>query len=411
MATTVDLLVNGSAVFIVTAKAAANATGTIENFASVQPPNGSTDPNQSNNVTPPVLVVIVPGVDLAIYKSHTDLFQVGQISTYKISVENVSQFPTSGTITVTDTLPKGLIYQSVTGQGWTCNAVGQVVTCTRNAPMQSGVISDIFIKVLVDCAAYPSVINTVTVSTPGDLTTANNTATDPTTVENGQAVGGGQCYPPESPISDQKAGSILIYPIYTSDPTNPHSQNTRINLTNTDPSRSVGVHLFFIDGTSCSVSDFTICLTAQQTTTFLASDIDPGITGYVIAVAVNNEGCPILFNQLIGDEYVKFTSGHKANLGAEAISALPGLLTTKCNLNSGAITLNFDGAMYNQLPRVLAVDNITSKGDGNDMMLIVDRIGGNLATGTSTVGTLFGLLYDDLEVGASFSISGNLPVA
>jgi hypothetical protein len=273
--------------------------------------------------------------------------------------------------------------------------------------MQSGVISDIFIKVLVDCAAYPSVINTVTVSTPGDLTTSNNTATDPTTVENGQAVGGGQCYPPESPISDQKAGSILIYPIYTSDPANPHSQNTRINLTNTDPSRSVGVHLFFIDGTSCSVSDFTICLTAQQTTTFLASDIDPGVTGYVIAVAVNNEGCPILFNQLIGDEYVKFTSGHKANLGAEAISALPGLLATKCNLNSGTITLNFDGTMYNQIPRVLAVDNITSKGDGNDMMLIVDRIGGNLATGTSTVGTLFGLLYDDLEVGASFTISGN----
>ncbi|MEO6724675.1 MAG: hypothetical protein ABIU20_05150, partial [Blastocatellia bacterium] len=42
----------------------------------------------------------------------------------------------------------------------------------------------------------------------------------------------------------------------------------------------------------------------------------------------------------------------------------------------------------------------------NDTLLIVDRIGGNLATGASTLGTLFGILYDDAENALSFQISG-----
>jgi len=405
ISTQVNLLANGTATFVVTANALTTATGTIENVASVTAPAGTTDPNLGNNTTPVVVVVIVSGVDLAITKSHTGNFQVGHSGTYRLSVENVSQFPTTGTITVTDTLPNGLIYQSATGQGWTCSAAGQIVTCTRNAPLQSGAISEITLQVFVTSVAYPSVINTATVSTPGDMNASNNTATDPTVVENGQGVQGDP-FPPTSPISDQKPGSILIYPVYTSDAVNGNSQNTRLTLTNTDPARAVAVHLFFVDGTSCSVADSYICLTAQQTTSFLASDIDPGTTGYVIAVAVNDQGCPIIFNQLIGDEYVKFATGHQANLGAEAVAALPGLLNVPCTLNTGTVALNFDGVMYNALPRVLADDSIGSKADGNDTMLIVDRIGGNLSTGASTLGTLFGILYDDAEVGVSFSLSG-----
>jgi hypothetical protein len=53
---------------------------------------------------------------------------------------------------------------------------------------------------------------------------------------------------------------------------------------------------------------------------------------------------------------------------------------------------------------VLALDNIGSRADGNDTLLIVDRIGGNLGTGCATIGTLFGLLYNDTETGISFQI-------
>jgi hypothetical protein len=204
-----------------------------------------------------------------------------------------------------------------------------------------------------------------------------------------------------SPPSDQKAGSVLFYNTYTSS-SDPNRENTRINLTNVEPNRSVFVHIFFVDGSSCSVADAYICLTANQTVSFLASDLDPGTTGYIVAVAVDRNGCPINFNYLIGDEYVKFASGHQANLGAEAIPAVAGGFTA-C---SGAeTTLRFDGVAYAPVPRVLALDNIGSRADGNDTMIIINRVGGDLLTNADGLGNIFGVMYDDVENLFSFSVN------
>jgi hypothetical protein len=227
-----------------------------------------------------------------------------------------------------------------------------------------------------------------------------------------QSIGPGTVVPATSEVSDQKAGSVLIYNIYTSSATSPNATNTRINITNTNPLKSATVHLFFVDGSNCSPADSYICLTQNQTASFLASDVDPGITGYLVAVAVDSDGCPVSFNWLIGDEYVKFASGHAANLGAEAAAALvsEGTKTDACDIAGGAAVLAFSGSgnNYNQMPRVLAVDNISSPVEGNNQLLIVNRIAGNLATGASTVGTLFGILFDDAENPLSFTMGGNV---
>jgi len=135
----------------------------------------------------------------------------------------------------------------------------------------------------------------------------------------------GSPIPPTSPGSDDKPGSVLVFKVYTSNPTAPGGQDTKITITNTDSRRSVSIKVFWVDGATCSVADASLCLTPNQTKSFLASDQDPGVTGYLVAIAVDSvTGCPINFNYLIGDEYVKFASGHEANLGAEAIAALPG---------------------------------------------------------------------------------------
>lgn len=218
-------------------------------------------------------------------------------------------------------------------------------------------------------------------------------------------VGPGATIAAASEVSDQKAGSALIYNLYTSSAAAPTGQNTRINLTNTDPARSVAVHLFFVDGTSCSVADSFVCLTPNQTISFLASDVDPGVTGYIVAVASDLQtGCPINFNRLIGDAYVKLSTGHAANLGAEAIAALAGG-TPLCDSNSVTAQLNFDGVSYNRLPRTLALDNIASRADGNDMLIILNRIGGNLVTGAAPLTSIFGIFYDDAETGVSFTFN------
>ena len=222
-----------------------------------------------------------------------------------------------------------------------------------------------------------------------------------------QAADPGLPYPATSDASDQKAGSVLFYNVYTSGATSGNTQNTRINITNTNS--AVGgnafVHLYFV-AEGCSIADSYICLTPNQTASFLASDVDPGITGYIVAVAVDGVfGCPIGFNYLIGDEYVKFTTGHAANLGAVAFSRVGGEVV--CNGASVTAAINFNGIDYNCSPAVVALDNIGSRADGNDTLVILNRVGGNLGIGASTLGTVFGLLYDDAENVLSFSVTGS----
>ncbi len=208
----------------------------------------------------------------------------------------------------------------------------------------------------------------------------------------------------KSPVSDQKAGSVLFYNIYTSSVASPTTENTRISITNTSANHAVRIHLFFLDGSSCSPADSMLCLTANQTASFLASDFDPGTMGYIVAVAVDENGSPVRHNFMIGDVYVKFDSGHAANLGAEAVGAHkpPGYDDT-----AFSVTLNFDGAEYGQLPATVAVDNIPSRVDSNDTMLIINRPSGNLATGADAIGTIAGILYNDAENAFSFSFSTN----
>lgn len=214
----------------------------------------------------------------------------------------------------------------------------------------------------------------------------------------------GQPFPADSQISDQKPGSILIYNVYSSSPTTPASENTKINITNTSSARAAFVHLFFIDGTSCSPADSILCLTPNQTASFNSSDFDPGTMGYIVAVAIDENGWPTSHNYLIGDEYVKFASGHTANLSAESIFARA---TPTYDATAPSVTMNFNGVQFDRLPNVVAVDNVPSAADGNSTMLIINRVSGNMAIGADSIGSLFGILYNDAENAYSYSIASS----
>jgi uncharacterized repeat protein (TIGR01451 family) len=127
----------------------------------------------------------VPVADLAITKTHAGNFAVGANGVYTLDVTNNGPNDATGTITVTDTLPAGLTYASAVGTGWTCGAVGQIVTCTRPGPLANGAAApSITLTVSVGAAAFPGVTNTVS-ATSGDFdnVAANSTnVSDPTTV-------------------------------------------------------------------------------------------------------------------------------------------------------------------------------------------------------------------------------------
>ena len=113
---------------------------------------------------------------LAISKSHTGNFTQGQQdATYTVSVSN-SGAPTSGTVTVTDTLPSGLSLVSMAGAGWACTGT----SCTRSDPLAAGANYPA-ITVTVDVAsnAGSPQVNAVMVSGGGSPAA---TATDSTTI-------------------------------------------------------------------------------------------------------------------------------------------------------------------------------------------------------------------------------------
>lgn len=135
--------------------------------------------------------------DLAITKSHTGNFAVGQTgAAYTITVSNTGHGPTSGTVTVVDSLPAGLTATSIAGTGWTCTL--GTLTCTRaDALGATSSYPAITLTVNVAANALPFVTNSATVSGGGETNVANDTASDPTTI-----------LAPDMIVSKQHTGTI-----------------------------------------------------------------------------------------------------------------------------------------------------------------------------------------------------------
>lgn len=340
-------------------------------------------------------------VDLSITKSHPSNFTAGSSGLYSLTVHNGGNFATSGTITVTDTLPAGMAYASGTGTGWTCGANGQVVTCATTTALAPSASTTISLTVNVAAQIASQVVNTASVAGPGDGNSANNTANDPTTILPAPVAPA----PPAVNPCATDGGSVLLFPLYTSDAINPINENTRLTITNTNQSRPVSVHLFFVDGASCNVSDGYVCLTQNQTLSFLTSDFDPGTTGYFVAVAVDELGCPISFNHLIGQADIHFGNRQNGMIPAEIFQALYSGSLPGCDANSSMAVLPLDGLTYSQPANQLAIPVIPSIIDGNNPLLVLVRTGGDLALGAAPIGSIFGILYNDAENTFSFSFS------
>jgi hypothetical protein len=216
----------------------------------------------------------------------------------------------------------------------------------------------------------------------------------------GLAADPGTPFPVGAGPNDIRPGSVLVFNYYTSNAMDPSATDTTISITNTSATTPAFVHLFFVDGNTCSIADVTICLTENQTTRFRASDFDPGTTGYLIAVGSSPSNatptCPS--SRLIGSARLRMGAG----LAVINALAIDGADTGTCAFASGS---DFLLNIPIRVPRVLAADNVTSLADGTRTFIVINRIGGNLATGVSAIGPIFGLFYDDAENGFSFTFS------
>src|SRR5580704_15429229 len=137
-------------------------------------------PAGPETVTATFATAVAAGPALTISKSHVGNFAVGDTGDiYTVTVSNTAGAgPTSATVTVTDTIPLGLILDSMAGTGWTCAAGTNV--CTRSDVLVAGAsYPPITVAVDVSDGATSPQVNIVEVSGGGS---ASATATDSTTI-------------------------------------------------------------------------------------------------------------------------------------------------------------------------------------------------------------------------------------
>lgn len=210
---------------------------------------------------------------------------------------------------------------------------------------------------------------------------------------------------PNARVSDQKPGSVLVFPYYTSNMAG--TADTRISLTHSSApgAREYNgfVHVFLVDGTTCMQADFFVCLTRGASFTFTAFDMDPEVTGYIIAVAVDGaSGLPVQNNVLIGNAFLN-TADYSGNYGAESFAANSTGAALYAN-NGSTATLFFDGIGYDAVPKEFAVE-IQSPVDVPTPFQKIVTVGlsGDLSTGALSgalqVGS--GQVVNDAEIARS----------
>jgi uncharacterized repeat protein (TIGR01451 family) len=167
-----NLAAGGMASVHVTSATSAASCAAYPNIATVSASNnGAVQASATTTVQCP---------SLNVQKTHQGAFTQGQPGVaYTVTVSNGSSVaPTSGSVSVAETVPAGLFLVSMAGSGWICPAGG--ITCARSDPLNAGATYPaITVAMNVAATAAPQVINRVTVSGGGSHSAS---ASDPTAI-------------------------------------------------------------------------------------------------------------------------------------------------------------------------------------------------------------------------------------
>ena len=165
----------------VTVNVAANAASPQVNTVAV---SGGGSPN-ANAVDSAIIYATNPAA-LSITLTHVGNFTAGQVgATYTVNVSNgAAAGSTSGTVTVTETVPSGLTLVSMAGTNWTCASN----TCTRSDVLTPGSsYPAITVTVNVAANAPSQVTNQVSVSGGGPASPSASDITNITSITSGVA--------------------------------------------------------------------------------------------------------------------------------------------------------------------------------------------------------------------------------
>lgn len=172
-------------------KVGAEARGQVEPVFTANAA-GDDEPGNDSASDPTTVRATDLRIDLT-HAAHAMLPGEDPANVIEISAENVGDASTSGPTVITDELPAGLTPLTATGDGWDCEIEGQLVTCTHAGQIDPGESTEP-ILITVSATLEPgslgvTVQNEAAVATADDVDPANDTATDPVLILDGQDVG------------------------------------------------------------------------------------------------------------------------------------------------------------------------------------------------------------------------------
>ena len=150
--------------------------------AVINPSHAISESNFSNNASVSTVSTAVTAPDLSVVCGHNGNFSPGDSAdTYSIYVTNNGANSSSGTVTVSMTLPTGLTPTAAdngTINGWTVTTSGQTVTATRSDALPTNASYPVLtVTVAVSASASGSLSATVNVSGGGDVSPGNDSNT------------------------------------------------------------------------------------------------------------------------------------------------------------------------------------------------------------------------------------------
>jgi len=271
----------GSATVTITVDVDSSTQGTILNTATVS--GNETETTTANNTdTEPT--VVNPVIDLAIDKSDSpDPVVAGEQLTYTLIVTNNGPSNATG-VTVVDTLPSGVSFASATTTRGTVSGAGATVTADiGNLAVSAS--TTITITVDVDPSTRGTIVNTATVSgNETEITTSNNTDTEPTVVNPVIDLAIDKSDSPDPAI----AGGQLTYTLVATN--NGPSNATGVTVVDALPS---GVTFASAMTTQGTVNGAGTTVTANvgnlavraSTTITITVDVDPSTRGTIVNTA------------------------------------------------------------------------------------------------------------------------------